>query len=120
MGKRGSEVPPAPLGRMNLSLYAEGTYEVGEVELRCNKDQDAEFARRFPDGFLHFRYVLELYPAKDLNGAAEATYVGELLKLFWSNGFPAVASGDYEDQLPFGGGYRDSSLPWPCEIHQVP
>jgi hypothetical protein len=94
--------------------------QVGEVELRNNKEWNTDSARRFPDGFLHFRYVLELYLAESTTGAAETAYVSQLLKLFWSSGFPAVASSDYEGQLPCGGGYRDSSLPWPCDIHHLP
>jgi len=90
--------------------------EIGELEIRRNEDRDDVLAQQFPDGFLHFHYVLELYPRSTPRREDEVKYVARLLETLWSRGFPAVASCDYEDELPHHGGYRDTSLPWPSGI----
>jgi hypothetical protein len=87
--------------------------EVGELELRHNDDRDEVSARRYPDGFLHFRYVIEYYPRPTVKHEDEVGYVARLLDRLWSRGWPAVASCDYESELPHQGGYGDDSLPWP-------
>lgn len=86
---------------------------VGEIELRSNEEWNASTRGEFPDGFLSFRYVLELYPSLGVSREVEENYVSSLMNFFWSHGFPAVASCDYEDRLPYCGGYSDASLPWP-------
>jgi len=87
--------------------------EIGELELRRNDDRNEVAARAYPDGFLHFCFVLELYARPTARHEDEVSYVATLLNRLWSSGFPAVASCDYENELPRHGGYRDASLPWP-------
>jgi hypothetical protein len=89
--------------------------ETGELELRRNEDGDEASAREYPDGFLHFRYVIEFYPRPGARREDQVNYIGRLLDRLWSSGFPAVAACDYEDELPHHGGYRDASLPWPTQ-----
>jgi hypothetical protein len=89
--------------------------DIGELELRRNDDGDAASAREYPDGFLHFRYVIEFYPRPTASREDQVDYIGRLLDRLWSSGLPAVASCDYEDELPHHGGYRDASLPWPSQ-----
>jgi hypothetical protein len=89
---------------------------IGELEIRRNDDRDEVSARHFPDGFLHFRYVLEFYRRPEAKHKEEVDYVARLLDLLWSRTFPAVASCDYENVLPHHGGYKDASLPWPSAI----
>ena len=89
---------------------------MGELELRRNDDRDQVSARQFPDGFLHFQFVLEFYRRPDVKHEEEVDYVARLLDLLWSRMFPAVASCDYENELPHHGGYKDASLPWPSTI----
>jgi hypothetical protein len=68
-----------------------------------NDDRDDERAREFPDGFLHFRYVIDVGPGEP---------VARLLRLLWDNGIPAVAASD-DDDLPEHGGYKSRAVPWP-------
>jgi hypothetical protein len=89
---------------------------MGELELRRNDDRDKVSAQHFPDGFLHFQYVLEFYRRPEVKHDEEVGYVARLLDRLWSCGLPAVASCDYEDELPRHGGYKDASLPWPSAI----
>jgi hypothetical protein len=87
--------------------------EVGEWELRRNEDRGTISERQFPDGFLHFPYVLEFYPRLGVKHEVEVDGVARLLEQLWAGGFPAVASCQYEDELRHQGGYGDASLPWP-------
>lgn len=87
------------------------TIEAPGVELYVEDNDEADTTRRtaFPDGFLHFSHAVELYA--DAPPAVALT--GGLLERLWAAGWPAVASCDYEDQLPRGGGYGSPDLPWP-------
>ena len=87
--------------------------EIGELELRRNDDRDRASAQEFPDGFLHFRSIIEFYPRTTATRDDEVNYIARLLDRLWSSRVPAVASCDYEGDLPHRGGYRDPSLPWP-------
>jgi hypothetical protein len=91
--------------------------EIGELELRRNDDRDEASAREYPDGFLHFRSVIEFYPRLTARREDEVNYIASLLDRLWSSGLPAVASCDFEEALPHRGGYRDPSLPWPSALH---
>jgi hypothetical protein len=85
----------------------------GEVDVRKNKEASESRAREFPDGFLHFRYYLEVYPLPTARLEDRVAIVASLLRLLWSRGLPAVAACDYEKDLPGGGGYNNPSVPWP-------
>jgi hypothetical protein len=88
--------------------------ELGELEFRRNPEREAVSARRFPDGFLQFDSVLEFYASPDATNRDQVDYVARLLQTLWSSGFAAVASCDYESELPHHGGYGVTSLPWPA------
>jgi hypothetical protein len=85
---------------------------LGEVDLRMNAEADKVRSREFPDGFLFFRYILEVYPSPAAQREDRIALTATLLRLFWSQGWPAIAACDYEDELPFGGGYNNRSVPW--------
>jgi hypothetical protein len=84
----------------------------GEVEVRKNRDADKARAREFPDGFLYFTYALELYFSPTTPREARVHFVSRILDQLWSRGFPAVAACDYEEDLPSGGGYKNTPAPW--------
>jgi hypothetical protein len=86
-----------------------------EVEVRDNEDADAQRTSDFPDGFLKFRYVLEVYPSSQEVPKDRGARTAKLLEVCWSRGWPAVAACAYEDELPHHGGYKDRSLPWPVK-----
>jgi hypothetical protein len=74
------------------------------VDVLQAHERDAEKARGFPHGFHYFRYRIEAGPK---------AMVERLLRVLWENGVPAVASCDYEDELPEAGGYKSRNIPWP-------
>lgn len=79
-----------------------------EIIFNANDDADADRAREFPDGFLHFNHMVEFYVERPDRDA-----VARLLTSLWAQGIPAVASCDFEESLPHGGGYRSREVPWP-------
>ena len=85
-----------------------------EAEVVRNPDYDPARRRRFPDGFIYFRYFIDLYSDDDLSLAGRAALVTAVLERLWDDGFPAVAACGYESRLPHGGGYKSRAVPWPA------
>ena len=87
-----------------------------EADVLLNEDSDLSLRQLFPDGFLHFEKKVEIY-VDDGDGSVSARsmseHIGALLRALWMQGFPSVASCDYEDRLPNHGGFNDRTLPWP-------
>lgn len=83
-----------------------------EVEVLKNEDYDSNRRRQFPDGFVYFRYTLDLYMS-EASLARQAAIVRRLITHLWDWGFPAVAACAFEDRLPQRGGYRSRAIPWP-------
>lgn len=82
-----------------------------EIHVECNEDWDSVRLSEFPDGFLFFRYSLEFYRDPEFRSTA-LNIVAKVLTRVWNEQWPAVASCDYEDQLPHKGGYKSKDLPW--------
>jgi hypothetical protein len=83
-----------------------------EMEVLKNDEYDSKRSHLFPDGFLYFRYIIDLY-MPDESVKAQAKLVSQLLKYLWDSGFPAVAACAFEAQLPHHGGYKSRRIPWP-------
>jgi hypothetical protein len=58
------------------------------------------------DGFLYFRYFLDIEPSAEVDQNGYITQIGTLLASLWHSGIPAVAACDFEDKLPSKGGYN--------------
>src|SRR5438128_1578122 len=73
---------------------------LGEIEVRRNPEASGQPGHLFPAGFLHFRYLAELYPSPEVPPGERASLVAAVLDLLWSSGLAAVAACDYEADLP--------------------
>ena len=93
-------------------LFAPGDDLRLEVEVLKNADYDSNRRRTFPDGFIYFRYTLDLYMS-DAPVSRKAAIVKRLIAQLWSWGCPAVAACAFEDRLPKRGGYKSRAVPWP-------
>jgi hypothetical protein len=82
------------------------------VDVLKNEDYDSNRRRQFPDGFIYFRYTLDLY-MNDAPVTTKAKIVTRLIKYLWDDGIPAVAASAFEDRLPKRGGYKSRAVPWP-------
>ena len=80
--------------------------EQAEIFVFNNGDFSEEKRNQGSDEFLYYRYYLDIEPIED---AEEKVYIGEISKLLtelWDYGFKAIASCDFEDELPRKGGYN--------------
>jgi hypothetical protein len=71
-----------------------------------NEDFDDRRRQEPEDGFLFFRYRLEVSAEHGQARATQILLVTQLLEDFWASGMRAVAACDYEDELPRKGGIR--------------
>lgn len=65
------------------------------------------------DGFLFYRYILDVKPNPNLEKDNAISFVTKILEEFWAEGFPAVANCEYEVALPNNGGYKSENVPTP-------
>ena len=62
------------------------------------------------DEYVYYRYILEL-DCKDTSKQEQyVAFVATLLKALWNKGMKVVASSDFEEVLPFEGGYGYHSI----------
>ena len=94
-------------------IYAVLRLPTVEVEIRANEDASADSARGFPDGFVYFRYKLEVFVDPEANRGEHVPLVADVLRQCWENGWPAVAACGFEEELPERGGYKCQTIPWP-------
>lgn len=77
-----------------------------EIDIRTNQDYDPEAAREKPDGFVFFRYYLDVDQAPGANRPQFVRGISELLEALWACGIEAIAACDFENELPKKGGYN--------------
>jgi hypothetical protein len=106
LAKRIAELLSAPVEGTTISTRC------GEIDVQRNDDFDEKRRLEFPDGFLYFRFLVELYTDDSATPRCGPVVV-QILEYFWAQGLPAVAACDYEDDLPNGGGYKSTAIPWP-------
>jgi hypothetical protein len=108
-----ADVPDTQLISMTApALFAPDDDLLLEVEVLSNEDYDSNRRRQFPDGFIYFRYTLDLY-MDEATVKRKAAIVTRLMDTLWDSGFPAVAACAFEDRLPERGGYKSHAVPWP-------
>lgn len=85
-----------------------------ELILLKNSEYDILQQKNHPDGFLFFKYILDINFLNETENVDKAiTTVNSILIFLWGNNISAVASCDYEELLIKNGGYKDLSIPWP-------
>lgn len=85
----------------------------GEISVRKNDAFNEEMRKDEEDGFLYYRYLLEVEPEEELGKENATQFVSRILEYLWSQNYPAVASCDYEELLPNKGGYKSPNVPKP-------
>ena len=83
-----------------------------ELSIHTNDDFNFGKEKDFPDGFIYFRFIVEIGFTEKINLDKALPVVSDLLKWLWEMGMPAVASCDYENLLPENGGYNSRVVPW--------
>ena len=105
-----ADVTETELMGMIGQLLTDGPDTRAEMEFFVNEDFDEKRRKLFPDGFIYFRYFVDLYMSTPED---KVPVVATILRQLWYWGFPAVAACNYEDQLPEHGGYKSRAVPWP-------
>jgi len=91
-----------------ISNIVNGTIELGhyitsdqmEIDVLENDEYDEVLLKDSNQGFLYYRYYLEIEPT---NNVAEYNYIqniSNLLENLWNQGNKAVAACDFENELP--------------------
>ncbi len=103
------------IGLTAPALFAPQDKLALQVEVVKNEDYDSNRCRQFPDGFVYFRYLLDIYigDGDAVPVARKAAVISRLITQLWDWGYPAVAACAYEDRLPERGGYKSRAIPWP-------
>ena len=76
------------------------------VEIDVLRNEDHEAARAAAGDFVHFPYIVEVYPAGDVDDARFVAAVRTLVERVAGEGWRLVTAADFEDQLP-GTGRND-------------
>ena len=92
----------------NLSIIEMPGYE---ISINRNDEFNEEKQKVFPDGFLFFRFIIDLDFVEN-NNINPVSEVNRVLTWFWENNYPAIASCDYEVELLNKGGYNSVDVPW--------
>lgn len=77
-----------------------------EIFIFNNGDFDEEKRNQGNDGFLYYKYYLEIEPTEDVSDRNYVLEISNLLTKLWDADFKAIASCDFEDLLPRKGGYN--------------
>lgn len=86
--------------------------KTGKIYFLKNDDFDEQQRQDINDGFLFYRYKLEVQPNPNLGEENAVNLVSKILEHFWSKGVPATAACDYEDKLPRKGKYVPEEYQW--------
>jgi hypothetical protein len=77
-----------------------------EIFIFNNGDFDEDKRNEGTDGFLYYKYYLEIKPTEDTDDRNYVLEISNLLTNMWNTDFKAIASCDFEDLLPRKGGYN--------------
>lgn len=77
-----------------------------EIEVRNNDDFDNNKRSEFPDGFLYYRFYLDLDQTEGTDRGSYIESISRLLEDLWLLSYRAVAACDFEEELPRKGGYN--------------
>lgn len=90
-------------GNVDIDTVCTDNYE---IDIKKNEDFNPERRHEEPDGFVYFRYYMDVDALPGQRRSAQIALVTKLLESLWSWGFQAVAACDYEEELPKAGGYK--------------
>lgn len=77
------------------------------ISVMKNDEYDPKRAKG-EDGFLYFRYYLEVEPTDDESRDSFIKFLSNLLQFLWSRHFDAVAACSFEGELPVPPSYRST------------
>ncbi|AFZ11620.1 hypothetical protein Cri9333_0687 [Crinalium epipsammum PCC 9333] len=78
----------------------------GEIDVINNDDFDNNKRSKLPDGFLYYRFYLDIERTEGTERGLYIESISRLLEDFWLLSYKAVAACDFEEELPRKGGYN--------------
>jgi len=76
------------------------------LRLKENRHFDKSKVECFHEGFLYFKYRLNVECDHEEIKGSYINFLSGLLFFLWEHGMRVIASCDFEDSLPYGGGYQ--------------
>jgi hypothetical protein len=86
--------------------------DLGEISITKNDDYNDELKKDKEEGFLYYRFLLEVEPYVRLGEGNAIQFVSKILKYLWSEDYPATAACAYEDALPNKGKLIPENHSW--------
>lgn len=77
-----------------------------DLDVSSNDEFDEGRPFEIADNFLYCRMLIDVEPSPQATTETYVRDVGALLELLWGSGILAIASCDFEDDLPLKGGYN--------------
>jgi len=77
-----------------------------EIFVFNNSDFDKDKLSQGNDGFLYYKYYLEIEPIEGMGKTNYVLEISNLLTKLWDADIKAIASCDFENLLPRKGGYN--------------
>ena len=85
-----------------------------DFEVMLNKEYNIYLNKKFPDGFLYFKHIIECYPnVGEFDDKEYISFVNKVLKDLWNKDVPAIVACDFEEDLINNGGYKSLEVPFP-------
>lgn len=79
---------------------------VADLSTVSNDESDSSRIDDPVEGFLFYRYKVEIEPLRGAGRSEYIIFISHLLEALWTAGCRAVAACDFEDELPRSGGYK--------------
>jgi hypothetical protein len=76
------------------------------LRLKENRHFDESKVECFNEGFLFYKYRLDVEYDHSNMDRSYITFLSEFLFYLWGHGMKVIASCDFENSLPYGGGYQ--------------
>lgn len=101
---------------INMNLKKESPYslynDIINIDIEENEEYSQIECKEFPDGFLFFKFYLDINIQQNTDFKDYICLITKLLSILWNNNVSSVASCDFEDQLLNNGGYNNKNVPW--------
>jgi hypothetical protein len=85
--------------------------DIFSISVSKNDEYNAEKAKAFPEGFIHFPLSIEI-EIHFMNEVEASVIINKILNFLWSNNYSAIASCKFEHLLTEKGGYKSKIIPW--------
>ncbi|WP_392563593.1 hypothetical protein RHO13_09680 [Orbus wheelerorum] len=91
---------------LDFDKFLSSKNDILSIDIQKNKEFDEIESQEFPDGFLFYPYFLDIDIIDENRITQYKVVIKRLLEYLWEENYQAVASCDFEEDLPHKGGYN--------------